>query len=119
MLPKKNRANKKEVTQIFQGGKSVFVGHLGVKYLKKVFSERKISFVVSKAVAKRATDRNLLKRRGYAVLEKHFKDLPPDFSAAFIFDKQSLEFFGGRKNKKHNPIQNLENEIKTILHRIH
>ena len=41
------------------------------------------------------------------------------FVGAFIFGKKSAEVFGGRKNKKYNPIQNLENEINNILSKIY
>ena len=119
MLPKKNRANKKIIAKIFKEGKSVFSDNLNLKYLKNDFADRKISFIAPKIVSKKAVGRNLLKRRGYAVLEKYFKKLPSGFSGVFIFGKKSLEIFGGRKNKKYNSIQNLENEIKITLNKLY
>ncbi|MFA6524467.1 MAG: ribonuclease P protein component [Candidatus Paceibacterota bacterium] len=120
MLPKKNRANKKAIDQIFQKGRFFSSSNLTFKFiLNKNTNQPMISFIVPKTVVKKAIVRNLLRRRGYAVLEKYIKDFPVSMVGAFIFGKKSLEVFGKRKNKNYNPILNLKNEIKIIINKIH
>jgi ribonuclease P protein component len=116
MLPKQNRADKDTVTQIFAKGRFITAPHLTFKYISnKNLETTQISFITPKTVSKKAVDRNLLRRRGYAVLKKN---ITPTFSGkqgVFIFGKKSLEHFGA-KNKL--AIQNLENEIKNILYKL-
>jgi len=106
MLPKKNRVDKKLIEKIFKTG--VFVGSSGLS-LKYLIDESstlpQISFVVPKAVEKRAVRRNFLRRRGYLILEKYFSKIPNGFLGVFVF-------------KKVIPIPEIENEIKKILSKI-
>lgn len=118
MLPKKNRADKKLIKDIFKDGKFINSPNISLKFVKKKDISLRISFITPKTVSKRAVDRNLLRRRGYDILGKNLYLFPKNFAGAFIFGKESMKFFGGRKNKKRNPFQNLENEIKKILNKI-
>ncbi len=123
MLPKKNRADRKTVEKIFKEGRFVNSSNLTLKFVLShpnslLIKERgfpQISFLSPKTASKKAVVRNLLRRRGYAILSKHFGKFPVGFLGAFIFGKKSVEVFGGRKNKKYNPILNLDLEVKTIL----
>ena len=120
MLPKEKRADTKAIEQIFQKGRFVGSPNLSLKFIAtKEPIPAKISFISPKTASKKAPVRNLLRRRGYAAVSKYIDSLPQGFSGAFIFGKKSAEIFGGRKTKQHNPIQNLENEIKTILNKLH
>ncbi len=106
MLPKKNRVNKKLVGEIFKKGAFIGSVALNLKYLfKKNTTPPQISFVVPKAVEKRAVRRNYLRRRGYLILEKYFSTIPNGFSGVFIF-------------KKVIALPEIENEIKKILGKI-
>ena len=119
MLPKKNRADKKVVEKIFKKGVFSGSGSLVLKYLKENNTNiPQISFIAPKGIAKKAVDRNKLRRRGYAILKKYFHLFPVGFCGAFVFGKNSIPLFGGRKNKNNNPTENLEKEIKTILKKI-
>lgn len=118
MLPKKNRNNKKEVSEIFKKGRTVSSHFLVLKYLKNKPLFKKISFITPKNISKNSTKRNLLRRRGYSILAKNLKRLPEGFSGVFLFQKGSQDFFGGRKKKEYKPIQNLENEIEIIFNKI-
>ena len=118
MLPKKNRIDKKLVEKIFKEGKFVNSSNLTLKFVKKETGFPQIAFITPKTVSKRAVDRNLLRRRGYGALSKYIHLLPVNIVGAFVFGKKGMEFFGGRKNKTKNPIQNLENEIQKILSKI-
>jgi ribonuclease P protein component len=73
MLPKKGRLSTAEVREIIAQGKSLRSGVISLKYLaNKGFF--KASAVASKSVAKRAVDRNRLRRALYRVLQT----LPPE-----------------------------------------
>jgi len=119
MLPKNNRADKKAVDKIFKDGVFLRSFNLSLKYiLEKNNIPPKISFVVPKSVEKMAVKRNLLRRRGYAVLKKFFDVFPTGFVGVFIFGNKSKQVFAGKKNKIYNPIVNLENEIKNIINKL-
>ncbi len=49
-----------------------------------------ISFVVSKKVAKTATARNLLKRRGYSISQRIIRDYPQGALLVFFLKKESI-----------------------------
>ena len=106
MLPKKNRADKKAVEKIFKQGKFINSPSLTFKFILTQHSAPRISFVVPKKVAKKAVERNLLRRRGYSALEKFFNKLPAGLLGVFIFSKNKVS------------TQILEEEIKSILNKI-
>ena len=120
MLLKKNRVNKKLFELILQKGKFINSSNLSFKFFNdKNTSLPHLSFVVPKVITKSAVKRNFLRRRGYIILGKYLKDIPDSLAGIFFFNKNSLELFGGRKNKEYNGAQNLENEIKFILNKIY
>jgi len=118
MLPKKNRADKKTIEKIFKEGRFVSSSNLTLKFIKGNKDIKQISFITPKTASKKAVVRNLLRRRGYSVLKRYFKDIPSGFVGAIVFGKKSTSVFAGIKNKNYNPISNLENEIKNILNKI-
>jgi len=120
MLTQKNRTDRKTVEKVFKQGRFVNSANLSLKYIKdSEIDFPQISFTVPKTVCKRAVGRNLLRRRGYAVIRKYFDLVPKNTIGVFVFGKKSLDVFGKKKNKLYNPILNLENEIKEILNKIH
>lgn len=118
MLLKKNRADRKAVEKIFKEGKFVNSQNLTLKFIKTESVYPQISFVAPKTVSKKAVIRNLLRRRGYAVLKPYLNTFPAGFTGIFVFGKKSKDIFGGKKNKTTNPIQNLNEEIKVILSKL-
>ncbi len=106
MLPKKNRAFTKEVDEIFKKGKFLSSSSLTFKYFKTSHKEIKISFIAPKNVAKLAVKRNLLRRRGYRVLEKHINQFPTGLVGVLVFKKYQ------------DDVSILENEIKNIFSKI-
>ena len=106
MLPKKNRVDTKEVDKIFKEGRFLVSPNFTFKYLKNHKREVKISFIAPKNIAKLAVRRNLLRRRGYAVLEKYISQFPLGIIGVFVFKKYQ------------DDISILENEIKSILAKI-
>ena len=108
MLSKKNRAGKKELDRVFQKGKFINSPTLTFKFLLEAgtFPPR-ISFIVPKSVARLAVKRNALRRRGYTIIQDHWRGLPAGLLGAFIFKKYR------------DDAQMLKNEIKAILSKIH
>lgn len=113
MLPKNTRLNKNDIEILFK--KSFFANsdNLTLKFLNNQANLTKIAFITPKNVSKLAVKRNLLKRRGYNIIKKYINLLPEGFVGAFVFGKKSLGVFGVK-----NGVQELENEIKTILKKI-
>ncbi|MCM2338945.1 MAG: ribonuclease P protein component [Burkholderiales bacterium] len=119
MLPKENINNTKQIEQIFKSGHFVNSTNLTFKFfILSKNKNKRISFITPKTVSKKAVERNLLRRRGYYVLKNYFNLLPAGIMGVFIFGKKSVDIFGGLKNKKNNPISNLDKEIKVILEKI-
>jgi hypothetical protein len=50
-------------------------------------------------------------------LQKHINTFPLGFLGVFIFNKKSLEFFGGNKKDNFNPRENIEKEITSLLYK--
>lgn len=112
MLPKKNRADKKAIEEIFKKGKVLQSPILTFRFLISSANKNpqpripRISIVVPKTVSKKAVDRNLLRRRGYEVLEKYLNVFPVEIIGVFVFKKYS------------DDILILSNEIENLLHKI-
>jgi ribonuclease P protein component len=66
MLPKRSRLSAQEVKDVLSKGRSARAGAVSARFLPGGSS--KASIVVSKAVAKKATERNRLRRAGYRAL---------------------------------------------------
>ena len=107
MLKKKNRVGRRDIAKIFKIGRFINSENLTLKFiLAKENTLPRVSFIVSKKVAKGAVERNLLRRHGYVALEKFYKTLPQELEGVFIF------------NKNQKIIKNLREEIKNILNKI-
>jgi ribonuclease P protein component len=72
MLPKKRRVGTELFPPILKGGKTTSSEHFSFRFMPVLRAqESRFSFVVSGKISKKATERNLLKRRGYAVVKKN------------------------------------------------
>ena len=85
MLPKSARLSASEVRAILQKGRSVRLGTVSVKYIKATGS--KAAVVVSSKVAKKAVERNRLRRAAYLALPK----LPRDVHAVFFIQNKKFD----------------------------
>ena len=74
MSLKKNRINKKEIEDVFKFGRFINSPNLSLKFFidSNKNKETLIGFITPKTVSNKAVDRNLLRRRGYFILNKHF-----------------------------------------------
>ncbi len=107
MLAKKNRASTKIVEKVFKTGKFINSQFLSFKYmLNKGVSDRKISFLAPKNIAKIAVKRNALRRLGYRVLKQYVNEFPAGIEGVLVYKKPL------------NTAVEVENEIKNILNKI-
>ncbi len=85
MLPTPSRLkNDKDIKTLFAKGKSVFDAHIGMKYRLTSLPESRVTVVVGTKVSKSAVERNRIKRRVRAVLEKLSPHFKPGFDAVFL-----------------------------------
>ena len=77
MLPKKNRLSKKEILELLPKSKTVRGNFLFLKfrYIDNAFF--KAGVTISKKVAKKAVDRNRIRRIIYKVLSQKRKNITP------------------------------------------
>ena len=104
MLPKKNRASREMLEEVFKKGKLLSSPGLTFRFIfTEVARPPRISFVAPKSVSKKSVTRNALRRRGYNVLRKHISEIPAGLAGAFVFKKVI------------DSAAEVEKEIKTIL----
>jgi ribonuclease P protein component len=123
MFLKKNRATKKDIQMLFEESSRspqslfrVFFGNyltLRSSLLKNNLLLPKISFITPQNLKEKAVFRNLLRRRGYCVLEKYLQYFPSGFIGVFIFNKKGSDLFKSKNKKEANLI--LEEDVKNIL----
>jgi ribonuclease P protein component len=107
MLPKIERVDRKLITQIFKEGRFFNSPSLTFRFLILEKSKNpRISFVVPKSTAKKATERNSLRRKGYQALKPLFKNVPSPLVGVFMFKKKEPDMAA------------LEKEIKSILSKL-
>ncbi len=106
MLRKEQRIRRKEYTPLLNQGKRYNSPHLLLYVAENNSSKNsKFSFSASKKVYKFAVGRNLLRRRGYSVINKLIKETKPKYLCFFSFKKGSYDI----------SYQVLEKEIKELL----
>jgi len=103
MLPKKQRVSKEFFKKLEKT--RTFSGEFLIMKVKAEKGLARISFVVSKKIAKSAVERNRLRRMGYAAAELLISKITPGYIFIFYFRKQ---------NKKVS-VESLRNEIKNLL----
>ena len=86
MLAKKQRLSASRVREILKSGRSVRFGTLSAKYV--IAAHAKAAVVVSTKVAKKAVERNRLRREAYRVLRA---SLPKSVHVVFFLHKPALD----------------------------
>lgn len=72
MFKKDERLSKqKDINRVFTQGKKVFSRSLILFFLKNELNKRRSTVIVSSKVSKKATERNLYKRRIREIVKKH------------------------------------------------
>jgi len=116
MLSKKSRADRKTIEKVFKNGKFINSPNLTLRFIRTQEDfQPQISFISPKSSSKKAVVRNLLRRRGYAVLKRHLGLIPPGVMGAFVFGSKSALIFGRKAAENKNGMQLLDFEVQTIL----
>ncbi len=105
MLPKKRRIQRSDFGQILKTGKSVSSSFVSLKYGRVALPQSSFSVVVSKAVSKKAVERNKLRRRIYSIITKLKNRVTPGYQAAFFVKKEAAAL----------SFKKLEQEISALL----
>lgn len=114
MLPKKNRIQRDAFGSVFKQTSSVNGKYLTLRFIKppqipaENLKETKVSFVVSKTVAKKAVIRNKLRRWGYNIIGQNLPKFNYPAFLIFLFKKEANNL----SNKE------LEQEIISLLEKI-
>lgn len=112
MLKKKQKIRRAMFGAIVSRGAVFHAPHFTMRVSKRTEKEPSnslFSFVISKKVAGKATERNLLKRRGYVILRNQYNNITQGYRGVFFFKKSSL----------HVSFKELEQEIIFLLKKSH
>ncbi|MDD2753277.1 MAG: ribonuclease P protein component [Candidatus Portnoybacteria bacterium] len=97
MLSRVNRLNKqKDFDGVFGCGKNKQDGFLVLRYIPNSFKYSRFGIVVSAKVAKRAVDRNRLRRQMSEILRLNQKNIKPGFDVVLVAKTKSLGVEYGR-----------------------
>lgn len=105
MLARKHRINKELFTEIIKAGKSVSSDDLSLKIRPIPADCSAFAFVVSSRVAKKAVERNKLKRRVRHIIRKVLPEIKRGLGIIIFFKKGSEKL----------SFQELEKEILRIF----
>jgi ribonuclease P protein component len=106
MLPKKHRINKKMFEEIFKKGKFFSSDYLYIKTLPIPEKHSIFAFVVSSKVAKKATERNKLKRRARHIVKKILPKIKKGLGVIIFFKKGTEKMTSLELEKEINDIFN-------------
>ncbi|MFA6190689.1 MAG: ribonuclease P protein component [Candidatus Staskawiczbacteria bacterium] len=110
MFPKKNRILKREFDELMKNSRVFHSESISLRLMKKAKETLpKFAFVVSKKVAKNATDRNKMKRKGFHALREII------FPDTIIKMKGCMGAFFFKKEGKETKFDELKNEIEGLL----
>lgn len=90
MFSRKHRLSKKAFSTVFTQGKRFFAGFVLI-YTLKTPSKEEYAVVVPKKVAKRAVDRNRIKRQVTGILEDLLKGHSTNTSVVVMVKKELLD----------------------------
>ncbi len=89
MLSKKHRINKELFKEVFSGGRSFHFKFISLKIAKNKEKEMRFAFVAPVKTAKKAVDRNKLKRRTRYITAKHLSSFAGGASIIVFLKKGS------------------------------
>ena len=85
MLPKKFRLRRKEdVEAVFKGGESIIAPELILRFRPNTLETSRVAILVGKKLAKKAVQRNRLKRRIGELARIHFAQIPTGFDLLIV-----------------------------------
>ena len=93
MLPKKFRLTRdKDLKKVFSRGKSFFAPPFKLKILKNDLGVSRFAIVVSNQVAKKATQRNKLKRQLREIIRLYLTEIKPGYDLVLIARPKILTY---------------------------
>lgn len=85
MLPKLHRlTQERDFNRAFRRGRSCFGQLIGIKAFKNNLGHSRFGFIVSNKIAKKASRRNLIKRRLRAAIHQELKNIKPGYDFAIV-----------------------------------
>lgn len=106
MLEKEKRLNRKRFDLVYETGRSV---QTNLGYAKFASADtRRVACVVSKDECKKSVDRTRIRRRGYAVVEDYFEQIPEGISIIWFLPQTA----------KTVDIKELSKSFQTIIKKI-
>jgi len=106
MLPKPNRLRlEKDIKTLFTKGKGVFNTLCGIKLKRNGLQVSRFTVIVGTKVSKKAVERNRIRRKIRALLEKKIEEIKPGYDVAMIV----------RTKAKNSSKEELEKEINKLL----
>ncbi len=85
MLPRRHRLIKEgDFNRAFRLGRSNFAKLIGVKAVKNNLTYSRFGFIVANKVAKKANQRNLIKRRLRAIVHQELAKIKPGYDLVVI-----------------------------------
>ena len=106
MLPQINRLrNTKDIEMVFKKGRGVKEGFLFLKFLENNLKVSRFAFIVSRKTARKAVQRNKIKRRLRDIVQKNLPRLKTGFDFVFVAQK-------GIEDKS---LQEMKDNIERIL----
>lgn len=91
MLPKKNKLNSFFFKIFSRKGQVVHTPLFSLRLIKHKYNNFRASVIVSKKIARKATERNLLKRRFFSVISQNKDLFKKDTSYVFMLKKDSVD----------------------------
>ena len=83
MLSKTNRIPRSLFKDALLGSRFLASPFFTLRYKTTTKPEKRFSFVVSKEVSKKAVERNLIRRRGYSIINTNLKNIKSGINCAF------------------------------------
>lgn len=75
MIKKQKRLSGRDITKLFEGGKTTGTPFFVARYIRELGSNTRIAVIAPKTVAKKASERNALRRKWYSAVQKLQKTL--------------------------------------------
>ena len=108
MIKKKNKINGRDFTKKEKGKEWIVFGRfLALKSWRTNLKKTKIAFVVSKKNAKKAVERNKIKRRFFSLIGKNFSFIKKGYNLVFFVKKNT--------NTKNLSIKKIEDDINFLI----
>ena len=106
MLAKKHRIDRKLFEEVAKKGKSFSSPYLSLKTAPTAENQSRFAFVVSSKVAKKAVDRNKIKRRARNIVQKLLVKIKKQINAIIFFKKGAEKLTFSELEKEINDIFN-------------